>query len=156
MLQAIVADDDVDVRVQAQQFLAGGHSITPHDHRRTGAQAQQQRFIAAACSGRVRLHVDKSRVNTPVPARNDSGVETLFAQQANDGHHRGGLARAAGNQITDHDHRYRQKVRTKHTHPIEAGSQRGQQAKHRSHRKQQASQRASRQPGRLKAAFPAA
>ena len=65
MLQPVVADDDVELGMRAQQGVPDGDAIGADRDRNPGAPAQQQRLVAdalGACVG-----VDHER--PPTPAR---------------------------------------------------------------------------------------
>ena len=47
MLQAVVADDHVDVRMRGAQRLRGRDAIRADPDGRTGAACDQERFVAA-------------------------------------------------------------------------------------------------------------
>ena len=103
MLQAVVADDHVDVRMRGAQRLRGRDAIRADPDGRTGAACDQERFVAAragarrGCDGGRRLHV------RTVAARHDAGREAGRAQRVDECDHGRRLAGAADGHVADHD-----------------------------------------------------
>ena len=74
MLQAVVADDDVDLRMQPQQLLRCRDPIAADDDRCIEADAQQQRLVAGDACFRLRSDFEHAVVRAAIPARNDAGT----------------------------------------------------------------------------------
>ena len=108
VLQAVVADDDVHLRMGLQQASRRRHAIAANEHRHLAAQLQQQGLVAnfnGRRGGVALLH----RVSVPtVATRNNAGAKAVPLQQRHHRHHRGRFASAADDEIAHHDHRHGQ------------------------------------------------
>jgi hypothetical protein len=114
VLQTIVADQDIEMRMGSQQgsptFCAittnghGGAGVTPDQHGLVagfmGAQSVLGPVIEYPMTAGVRLRL--------VPARQNAGLHAACLQVLQDGDGGGGFARPADNPIAHHQHGYRQ------------------------------------------------
>ena len=112
MLQAIVADDDVGLRMRLQQCVAGSEAIASDHDRRAGAAGEHERLVAGAWRvGHLCIDLDDGVAAPAVAARDDAGRPPLRAQRGDDGDDRGRLAGPADHEVADDDDARRQAAR---------------------------------------------
>ena len=80
MLQPVVADDDVAIRMLAEQLGTGGCAIAPDPHRATAARGEQQRLVADASGVVVTEDCARPRVGAAVTAAQDRRSPALPLQ----------------------------------------------------------------------------
>ncbi|TLD44951.1 MAG: hypothetical protein FAZ92_02784 [Accumulibacter sp.] len=108
VLQTIVGDDHIAVRMRCKQGMPGGNPIGADEHWHAAAPRQQKRLIADYC----RLRIGGNRVYRPrrtaMSATDDPRPPAGLAQVANDPEDQRGLAAATDGQVADDHHRHRQ------------------------------------------------
>ncbi len=80
MLQPVIADDDVAVRLHAEHPGASGCAIAPDPHRAAAAHCKQQRLVANASGVVVSKDCARSRVGAALTAAQDRRSPALPLQ----------------------------------------------------------------------------
>jgi hypothetical protein len=106
VLQAIVADHDVHFGMALSQGAGRSHPVTPDEHRRAAAQAQQQGLVACRCGRCVGHDLEHVIGAAAMPARDDAGLPAFAAQQGDQREHGGSLAGTTCHEVADHQHRH--------------------------------------------------
>ena len=105
MLQTVVANDQVGVRIGPQQGLQRIAAAAGHKHRRAGTLLDQQRLIATQFCRKLRQHFQASLDKPSITARDHAGASACGLQVLHHGHDQRCFASATGHQIAHHHHR---------------------------------------------------
>ncbi len=124
VLEAVVADQHVDLRVRRQQRLASLCPPGGHEDRHTGGTGDQQRFVTHfGCRAGGHQHRAHLAALAAVAARDDAGPPAGRLQVAHQGDGHGGLAGAAGDHVAHHDDGHRQARAGQHARRIQRAAQ---------------------------------
>ena len=105
MLQTVVADDDVGLRVLGEQGTGGLMAVARYKNRCPGGARNQQGLVAYLLCARRRAHRLTRLPVAPKPARDHAHAQSPRLQVAHQRNHRGRFARATGHHIAHHDHK---------------------------------------------------
>ena len=106
MLQPVVANDEVGLRMRRQQ---SAHSVNPangYEHRRSRALPDQQRLITAEAGGQLRKDFKAAVTLPPVAARDHAGFSASRLQVFDKRHHQRRFTSPARDHIANDDNRH--------------------------------------------------
>ena len=111
MLQAVVADDHVHLRVGSAQAPCGLRSLAADPCRRGGGARDERGLVANFGGRRVGAHCARGIAAAAVAARDHARVPSASTQRAHQRDHGGRLASTADDEVADNDHRNWQRLR---------------------------------------------
>ena len=107
MLQTIVTENDLGVRVAGQQGCGGFETLSCHKDGRASGLLDQGRFITDTCNDTVSEHFAAVAGKAAVAARDHAHPDAPGLQVLDQGHHHGRLARPTGDDVANDNHRDR-------------------------------------------------
>jgi len=118
MLQAVVAENDIDLGVRSQQGAACRHPIAPDPDRHTAAPSEQHRLVADFGRGRIRCYRARCEMGTAVTAADDSRPPAAILQLPGQPQRQRRLAGAADRDVADDDDRHWKSLRFRLAAPV--------------------------------------
>ena len=107
MLQAIVADQDLDFRMGFEERQSRLDPALAHEYRDARTAGEQQWLIANVARIGVGPDHAQATARAPVAAGDDAGAKAAIEQVLNQSDDDGGLSGAASDHIADDDYRHR-------------------------------------------------
>jgi hypothetical protein len=137
VLQPVVADHDVDLRMRGQQRRYRLRTLARRRHRAAGASRQQHGFVAVL--DRVVVGADQASIaaSRAVAAGDDARRPAALHERFGERHDERRLAGAAGNEIADDDDRDRGRGEPPNVASPALRDRRGQRGERRHRRAQQ-------------------
>lgn len=105
MLQAVVGNEDIDVRMRFDQRLRRRDAVRADEYRRVRAPRDQQRFVADLLGGEACRDARRLGDLRAVTARDHAGLESGGAQRLDERDDGRRLARSADGHVAHDDHR---------------------------------------------------
>ena len=111
MLQAVVGDHDIDIRMRRHERLRRSRAPTADPHRQS-CSSIKQRLVADDMRIIAGRDCARHDIAAPITTTDDSGIATAFCQRVRQRERERRLAGAADRHVTDDDNRDPQRVRT--------------------------------------------
>jgi hypothetical protein len=137
VLQSVVEDDDVALRVRLAQRGDHRGAIGPDPHRATGAARHQHRLVADFGGIGSERHAARRGDGAQIPARDDRRRPALRLEQLGDVDGERRLARAAHREVANGDHRHAGARARQQAQPVQRAPREHGGAKHETQRPQQ-------------------